>query len=144
MINWFDVPSESPNKDLTLKNLKVSENGTYGESGVAYSSVEVDVNDGGGGDSDFSTAEVTIINNSSALIKIDNLVGIDQEDDVITTSYPLILPNATGTLLAILYKGSARFEPPFSISEISGSATEEAGGFLTITGDCSITAISDI
>ena len=65
MINWFDVPSESPNKDLTLKNLKVSENGTYGESGVAYSSVEVNVNSGGGGggSSDFSTAEVTITNN---------------------------------------------------------------------------------
>lgn len=55
MINWFDVPSESPNKDLTLKNLKVSENGTYGESGVAYSSVEVDVSSGGeGGSSDLN------------------------------------------------------------------------------------------
>lgn len=60
MINWFDVSDESPNKDLALKNLKVTQNGTYGESGVAYSSVEVNVSGGGGGSSDFKVVLQTV------------------------------------------------------------------------------------
>lgn len=91
MINWFDVPSESPNKDLTLKNLQVTENGTYGENGVAYSSVEVNVS-GGGGSSDFSTAEVKFISSTAPTkiyyakyITTNEELGFEQREEMGTS-----------------------------------------------------------
>lgn len=156
MINWFDVPSESPNKDLTLKNLKVSENGTYGESGVAYSSVEVNVNSGGGGgSSDFSTAEVTIINNLPASISFTLYGAIDDFSGDFELS-PNTLPscigvknaeqseNTTKVYSAALYEehGILSINSSYHISiagNIEKLITGEEYYIYDVTGDCTIT-----
>lgn len=137
MINWFDVPSESPNKDLTLKNLKVSENGTYGESGVAYSSVEVDVS-GGGGSSDFSTATVVVTNNLVVdVFEIKDLVNIDENGLV---SRAFANASETKTISVVLYKdfptyGYYRGEGAVAVT---GNIRFENGD-IYVTGDGTIT-----
>lgn len=139
MINWFDVPSESPNKDLTLKNLKVSENGTYGESGVAYSSVEVDVNGGGGGDSDFSTANVTISLSGSIVNTIVQIPCIIDEEDFTAMCYDMEVSRDNPTVVTcVLYKGKAILTANYPITATTGSVEVE-GTDATVTGDCSIT-----
>ena len=149
MINWFDVPSESPNKDLTLKNLKVSENGTYGESGVAYSSVEVNVNDGGGGgSSDFSTAEVTFICNDPSLSEkpVDfngAFYGVeDRHEPPIDATTPYIGFYGSETVKNILlYKGNAILtigDHVDEINSVSGSIDAAGLGVYKITGNCTI------
>lgn len=69
MINWFDMPAEGLSNGglFEVKELEVTENGTYETKGEMYNKVTVNV-EGGGGSSDFSTAEVTIINNSGATV----------------------------------------------------------------------------
>lgn len=59
----------------TLTTKTITENGTYlavDDSANGYSSVTVNV-EGGGGSSDFSTAEVTIINNSGATVTLGDI-----------------------------------------------------------------------
>lgn len=144
MINWFDVPSESLNKDLTLKNLKVSENGTYGESGVAYSSVEVNVNSGGGGgggESDFTTAKVVLTVEESVtedfFVNIVNVFGEEMFFGLDSRDFD---PEGID---AVLYKSIAHV----NVSESSGVKIKEVSGAATmldilnaaITGDCTIT-----
>lgn len=151
MINWFDVPSESLNKDLTLKNLKVSENGTYGESGVAYSSVEVNVNsDGGGGSSDFSTAEVTFICSNPTMA--DSSVNFNStfygnyenpEDGGFTEiATPETHFSGSETVKnIILYKGNALLSIGDLVDEIdsiSGNIVLFGLGQYKITGNCTI------
>lgn len=142
MINWFDVPSESPNKDLTLKNLKVSENGTYGESGVAYSSVEVDVNGGGGGgESDFTTAKVVLtVEESVTKDFFVNLVNVFGEEMFFGLASSDFDPKGID---AVLYKSIAHVNVSESfgvkIKEVSGAATMLDSLNAAITGDCTIT-----
>ena len=132
MINWFDVPSESPNKDLTLKNLQVSENGTYGESGVAYSSVEVNVSGGGGGSSDFSTAEVTFISSISKQPPIQEVVAIVDVMGEKTMGSTIPLINGSLTVDVVLFKGSQIIYAPDEVKNITvtGNITEEEGEII--------------
>ena len=62
MINWFDMPAEGLSNGglFEVKELEVTENGTYETKGEMYNKVTVNV-EGGGGSSDFSTAEVTVV-----------------------------------------------------------------------------------
>lgn len=62
MINWFNIPDEGLSNGglFEVKELEVTENGTYETKGEMYNKVTVNV-EGGGGESDFSTAEVTVV-----------------------------------------------------------------------------------
>lgn len=63
MINWFDMPAEGLSNGglFEVKELEVTENGTYETKGEMYNKVTVNV-EGGGGSSDFSTAVLTMTN----------------------------------------------------------------------------------
>ena len=76
MINWFDMPAEGLSNGglFEVKELEVTENGTYETKGEMYNKVTVNV-EGGGGSSDFSTAEITIINNSGATVTLGDIIA---------------------------------------------------------------------
>lgn len=144
MINWFDVPSESPNKDLTLKNLKVSENGTYGESGVAYSSVEVNVNSGGGGSSDFSTAELVCTNDAGSKCRVIVPLYADGEDYTGAAGFDEV-PVVGNTFEVILYKNKAVAIIPdqgYDFGETTGSVERLGYRTLQITGSGTVKIVS--
>ena len=107
-------------------------------SAEKMNALEQAVASGGGGSSDFSTAEVTITNSSSENyftlnIPFEEIGHSDIRVDVD--------PNSTEMKTAILYNGSAYAYDAyggFSIT-VSGNASY-SDGVVTVTGDCTITA----
>ena len=97
-----------------------------------------------GGSSDFSTAEVTITNNSGNEIKffapfynaqykaIQSFMGTNTEEPTINST--IIVP--TGGMVFMGAEGLAQFTPQNTTT--TGNATVE-NGELIITGDCTIT-----
>lgn len=59
MINWFDMPAEGLSNGglFEVKELEVTENGTYETKGEMYNKVTVNVEGGGGGE--FKIANIT-------------------------------------------------------------------------------------
>lgn len=122
---------ETPSGKITI-----TENGT--DIDVAqYALADVNV-EGGGGSSDFSTAEVTIVNNTGdgtsfdgAIIKNGNIninAGLDEGTNILTV---------------ILYKGvtyCGTYDVDMSTAVITGDAEYSAeDDCYIITGDCTIT-----
>lgn len=62
MINWFDMPAEGLSNGglFEVKELEVTENGTYEEKGEMYNKVIVNVEGGGGGGGDYIVELQTI------------------------------------------------------------------------------------
>lgn len=56
MINWFNIPDEGLSNGglFEVKELEVTENGTYETKGEMYNKVTVNVEGGGGGESDLT------------------------------------------------------------------------------------------
>ena len=103
---------------------------------------------GGGGSSDFSTAEVTINNESGKTIPViyiqnvieENALGAGSPSGVINAAYNI---GSTGSIRVPLYKGGALWQIGdellnYEIS-VSGSATKVSSAIYHITGDCVIT-----
>jgi hypothetical protein len=101
-----------------------------------------------GGSSDFSTAEVTISNESGTTIPIiyiqnvieENALGEESPSGVINAVYNI---GSTASIQIPLYKGGALWQIgdellDYEIS-VSGSATKVASAIYHITGDCTIT-----
>ena len=128
---------------IVAKN--ITENGTYDpatEGADGYAPVVVNV-EGGGGSSDFSTAEVTMVNTTTTDVDIYMPVQFDdEEEDYSALTYKAyVLEGETLTVTAVLYKGIvvaylANYEE-FNVS-VSGSAEYDRPTF-NITGDCTIT-----
>lgn len=170
MINWFNMPDEGVNNGglFEVKELEVTENGTYETKGEMYNKVTVNV-EGGGGSSDFSTLTVTVDNESDeeiilTFIPVPTVEHIIQEegisaaelepnglmtsgDDDIgadansTEVYKFLL--AKDSNFALTRGGDA--EVPNNIT-VSGNAEKsyfiEQGqnhGCIIVTGDCTIT-----
>lgn len=97
---------------------------------------------GGGGSSDFSTAEVTITTGTVTphTAEIDVAFCVEEEDNIFTASSMVVEDNDSITLKVVLYKGCALAGIPdynfFSVS-VSGDIIDNDGMFL-ITGDCTI------
>lgn len=105
--------------------------------------------EGGGGSSDFSTAEVTIIN--QATMSLSNVPATvcyeenDLGDGVPATLFPSIISipsSQTGSIKCALYKGTSAIMfadyTEFVEISVSGDATY-MGGMVAVTGDCTIT-----
>lgn len=103
---------------------------------------------GGGGSSDFSTAEVAIVNGSGTTIPMiyienvieENALGEESPAGVINAVYNI---GSTASIRVPLYKGGALWQIgdelfDYEIS-VSGSATKVASAIYHITGDCTIT-----
>lgn len=126
---------ETPSGKITI-----TENGT--DIDIAqYATADVSV-EGGGGSSDFSTAEVTLVcdgfDNDEGTGKIDgcfiNNNAIDWFVNIETAA-----PGTLGTFLAVLYKGvGTAFAYPGALVSISGDIVADENGNLTITGNGTI------
>lgn len=134
MINWFNIPDEGLSNGglFEVKELEATENGTYETKGEMYNKVTVNV-EGGGGSSDFSTANVTLSAKGVGSLPIASIIN-----DNIATNVPFF----TKPFEAILYKGSQVCDT----SEIVGTITVSGDAVydtdeqtITITGDCTIT-----
>lgn len=94
--------------------------------------------EGGGGGSDFSTAQVTVTNNSSSVITL-NVPGVG-DDPAGTTFYYYIDPGDSMTITAILYQETAvlliQNNPT---AAVSGDIEADGDGYYIVTGDCTIT-----
>ncbi len=141
-ITWFDIPSGgmSPGGQIEFDTLSVTKNGTYSGQGKAYTSVTVDV-EGGGGSSDFSTAEVTIVNNYRYGAEIE--VAIADSENSSTDFSTTVGTNSTATINVILYKGTAYAEvnagQDFDYNIETEGDIDLDGTEAFITGDCTIT-----
>lgn len=145
MINWFDMPAEGLSNGglFEVKELEVTENGTYETKGEMYNKVTVNV-EGGGGSSDFSTAEVTSSADSNENITISAVTEIGPNKE--TVAETSLSGGRTGT--AVLYQGHqySHISPANTVTVVSGSAEvlEEIDPmfgtmyFLDIKGDCTI------
>ena len=133
MITWFNAPNEglSPGGQLTLKTLTATENKTYQEDGTAYTSVTVNV-EGGGGSSDFSTAEVTVTNNNASAVQY---MTTNISNNALTPD-SIIEGNTSGTVIVVLYKGQS----DLGLLLINGVPIESP----TLTGDISLDEFSDV
>ena len=99
------------------------------------------IGSGGGGSSDFSTAEVTVVNQKNSDISFIMPVIMEAEDDYPATvlSTTTMLAHSTVHNVAPLYKGEAdATTDPGNTIAITGNATNE-GEYIFITGDCTIT-----
>lgn len=137
MINWFNIPDEGLSNGglFEVKELEVTENGTYETKGEMYNKVNVNV-EGGGGESDLSTAEVTFICNDEPGITTQ---FINIQDDGIYSV--LNITQSTQTVTVPLYKNKLSCTiPPFSISvtSTSGNITGSQMVGYIISGNCTI------
>lgn len=145
MIRYYSVPKETFVTNGTIvEPLNVTENGTYAPpAGTAYSPVVVNV-EGGGGSSDFSTAEVTTINNigNSYPTGLSEVLENDEFYEGFPSSlYDLYIRGGTETHNCVLYKGHAvAFLSNGNIS-VSGNIEKmfDDDVVYLITGDCTIT-----
>ena len=147
MINWFNMPDEGLSNGglFEVKELEVTENGTYETKGEMYNKVTVNV-EGGGGSSDFSTAEVTLINTASNYPYIIKLVHI-ANDNIQVDDIEVLEPKV---VTIPLYKG--QIIEPWGVRQAlpnswagSDNVTVEYNliletGSITITGDGTFTA----
>jgi hypothetical protein len=131
------ICSNKSEESIVATPLEVTENGTYeAEEGYAYNPVTVNVS------SDFSTAQVTLVDNTT-LGGVVLVPWVDDEEDY-HAAVPMT-PLTSGTITCILYKGTAELDmldqPPATYTfTVSGEAEVEGGGaYVAIHGDCTIT-----
>lgn len=110
----------------------------YGKAGNWYiNSVE-----GGGGSSDFSTANMTLVGGGTPPTINIGIVFINPIFDDLEGN-PIETGIASGTYVIPLYKGRAvAFIDPANNYTITGNATVDEEGTITITGDCTISSIN--
>lgn len=136
----FIAPQGTYTAPAKLVTKEITENGTYDatdDSANGYSSVTVNV-EGGGGSSDFSTAEVTVVNNTGDAISTANMIRIS--DGYIADAG--VINAGTDNITAVLYKNTARWMISTGTVTATGNATIETsprGTGVIITGDCTIT-----
>ena len=142
MINWFDMPTQglSNGGQFEIKELTATENKVYQKDGEVYNKVTVNV-EGGGGSSDFSTAEVTVtLAEDSATYYWSLPVISDNPKKIIVNNYEQTVGEPVtnkvplyGGVLEIYFDSSKD-----TITDVTGNATFE-DNLLTITGNCAFT-----
>lgn len=141
MINWFNMPDEGLSNGglFEVKELEVTENGTYETKGEMYNKVTVNV-EGGGGSSDFSTATMTVNGNfTQSDLFMAPVVEKDPNNEDI--AFPQI-QSGNSTYTVILYKGRSTLMYTGSKSRtitVSGNIETVGTGVYIISGDCTIT-----
>ena len=134
MINWFNIPDEGLSNGglFEVKELEVTENGTYETKGEMYNKVTVNV-EGGGGSSDFSTAEVEFKNQTTTNLTIRCCCIVDNNIESTVT----LGGTQNKTCTAVLYKGSQQVEIPFGVelATATGDITvDNEEGIITVNG----------
>jgi len=102
--------------------------------------IEQGIANAGGGSSDFSTAEVTIANNTGSLVTFDSPLIEEDEGEFLVMNETIF--NGERTLVIVLYKGRSASDINIDTTSdnitVTGNATYEDQR-LVITGDCTIT-----
>ena len=96
---------------------------------------------GGGGDSDFTTATMTITNNSMTDVRPLMPFVIDEDGFESSAAQGYAEMSTVTTFRVILYKGTALIcitELGVSIST-TGNIEDDGDGYYYVTGDCTIT-----
>ena len=137
-------PDMGKDPSIQLIEKTITQNGTYDaitDGANGYSKVNVNV-EGGGGSSDFSTAEVSI---SAALPGVQCSVV---SPHIITTPFDMLVADpknySNGDIVTVaLYKGKASISASVaggvgSIT-VSGDIESMGGGYYLVSGDCTIT-----
>lgn len=135
-------PDMGKDPSVQLIEKTITENGTYDaitDGANGYSKVNVNV-EGGGGSSDFSTAEVTVNGNftQSDLFMVPVIEKDPNNEDI---AFPQ-LRSGNSTYTVILYKGRSTLMFMGSQSRtitVSGNIETVGTGIYIITGDCTIT-----
>lgn len=152
----FIAPQGVYTAPAKLVSKTITENNTYNaidDNANGYSSVTVNV-EGGGGASDFTTAEVTLVNNGdtnmAVIIPAFYEASLPFNPNAYVKGYVSILANDTRVLNVPLYKGHCTIlngisgdcmqgvPVATSFTVTSGSATSSLDG-VDITGNCTIT-----
>lgn len=98
---------------------------------------------GGGGDSDFSTAALTIVNDTAVTIHNTWFVpqAFDGEEDDSTSGIFIYAEDGSSPHTVILYKGKAQayFPSDGYLITTSGDIEDDGDGYYIITGDCTVT-----
>lgn len=109
---------------------------------------------GGGGSSDFSTAQVTIVNGSgyNRILSMPVYYAAEDDEPALMNAYLNMLPNETVTVdVAVPIDGETKVysgetgdklqgvQMGSTLTVTSGSATQASNNRVTITGDCTIT-----
>ena len=117
IVSFYNVPDDAGDPDVKV-----------------YVNNEL-VETGGGGESDFTTCEVTFTNTAASYVYIPELV--DTEPAALAT----FGEKAAGVYTIALYKGMAVIKTGAIVDDTSGLIQEddENTGRYIITGDCSIT-----
>lgn len=90
---------------------------------------------GGGGSSDFTTANVTLVKNvSQGVIQIPTLYTFGADDIALSSAF-----SQSGDYSIILHSGKCGISVDASSYTISGSASDLGNGTVLATGDCTIT-----
>lgn len=136
-------PDMGKDPSVQLIEKTITENGTYDaitDGANGYSKVNVNVEGGGGGESDFSTAEVTLINGGSAMGIGLYLCVVDDVNNCTATTARLI-DGTSKTFNAILYNGEAyaSLYDSTSVDSYDGNIETSGKNGYVITGDCTIT-----
>lgn len=135
---WEELPSSGGGGGggTTVEALSVTQNGTYtAPSGKAYSPVTVNVS---GGSSDFSTAQMTIINTVEDSLVYLTGVRVDTQTDELFPDDEL--GYGTTTVIVVLYKGNARGSiGAEEITSTTGGIVLDENAEYVISGDCTVT-----
>lgn len=102
--------------------------------------VPVDWEVGGGGSSNFSTAEVVVVNNADYDANWDNCPTLNLENNIIYGSF-YVKASSSITVLVPLYESGVLWDIGPRGLILTGDIEEYADGLL-ITGNCNITITS--
>ena len=128
------ICSNKSEESIVATPLEVTENGEYeAEEGYAYNPVTVNV----GGD--FSTAQVTIVNNMSEQYEsyLPIIVTVPEVGDVLDTLV-YVSSESSETIACVLYKGETLLSTFGYTVALDGNVESTPGGVI-IKGDCTIT-----
>lgn len=142
----FLAPEDVYTSPAKLITKKITDNGTYSaadDNANGFSSVTVEV-EGGGGSSDFSTAEVTIqiTTETPDVYIVIPAIATSPTDMILNQQYNTLNSSTAQILTVPLYKGTLAVTGN-SAGEISvnvSGSVEKVGALdFIITGDCTIT-----
>jgi len=133
-------PDMGKDPSVQLIEKTITENGTYDaitDGANGYSKVNVNVE--GGGSSDFSTAEVEVINTTADLVSVSAVCIRDTPSSAIVP-FGTIMADSDRTYTVPLYKGvcSWKITAVDAVVAVTGDISYDNGNIF-ITGDGTIT-----
>ena len=102
---------------------------------------KIDAGGGGGGSSDFSTAQVTVVNNANIDITVQTPYYVEAEGEAPAYSCGAITVEASSDIILniVMYKGTSLMFADSGNFTVSGDGLEVMGGAIGISGNGTVT-----